>query len=176
MLSLYSCSSELRKAFPISQYERQQFLDLVSTANLIPEQHSVYRDHAQQLETISKPCQLYITMGCSFVLNLKIVGESSSSWTRYLNASAGRITKNYVSPVNKTMNFISHYTGIIPLIWFFCIFVDNSDFSCPRRNAISTMLDPWPYNFSRALYKCQYDRAFKIQKENYPDEERKQSI
>lgn len=108
-LNFYGCSAELKKVFPLRQSDRQALLDL--GAGSAPEQYAGYRNPARRLESISEPCQLYITMGCAFVLNLRVVDQSRSSWSSYLNTSSASVMDNYIAPVNETINFVFHYTG-----------------------------------------------------------------
>jgi hypothetical protein len=75
----------------------------------------MYLDPAEKLAVIPEPCQLYISMGCSFVLNLQVSKRSREGWTKFVNVTAETIITDYVSPIDKSIGLITHYTGFAPL-------------------------------------------------------------
>jgi hypothetical protein len=110
-LKLYGCDVHLKNIFPSIAEERSKLFDLHSSIKSLPPKYAMYGDPAEKLATIPEPCQLYISMGCAFVLKLQELKQSRQGWTKFVNVTAEKIISEYVSPIDKSVGLIAHYTG-----------------------------------------------------------------
>jgi hypothetical protein len=72
----------------------------------------MYNDSAAKLASLPLPCQLYMKMGCSFVMNMQITKRSKAQWREYLNVSTENIKSEYIKPISEAIRFATHFTGI----------------------------------------------------------------
>jgi hypothetical protein len=112
-LQLYSCALQFKKVFPANQDLRKILFDVYgSTGRSLPPTFSMYDDPAAKLTSLPSPCQMYISSGCSFVMNMQITSKSKAQWTKYLNGTTEKIKNDYVGPISEAIRFVTHYTGI----------------------------------------------------------------
>ncbi len=99
--------------YPQDIEERQMLFAVYSASGLsLPPTYEMYQNPALKLSSIPMPCQLYITMGCSFVMNVAIVERSKAQWFNYLNLTTEKIKNDYMGPINDTITYVAYYTGI----------------------------------------------------------------
>jgi hypothetical protein len=96
--------------------QRQMLFDVYSNSGYsLPPTYEMYQNPAVKLSTIPMPCQLYITMGCSFVMNIAIVEKSKEQWVNFLNVTTDKIKNEYIGPINDTITYVAYYAGIYSL-------------------------------------------------------------
>ncbi len=91
--------------------QRAFIFEAYANGDALPQSYQVYRKPAERLSSIPTPCQMYISSGCAFVLNVAIVGKSKKEWSNYINASKANIRNNYIQPLNDTINYVGYYAG-----------------------------------------------------------------
>jgi hypothetical protein len=113
LLNLYSCDRLLKTVYPEDMEQRKLLFDVYSYAGIsLPPTYEMYQYPAVKLSALPMPCQLYATMGCSFVMNIAIVEGSKAQWFKFLNLTTDKIKNDYIAPINDTVTYVAYYTGI----------------------------------------------------------------
>jgi hypothetical protein len=95
-LNLHSCDRLLKFVYPQDMEQRQMLFAVYSASGLsLPPTYEMYQNPAVKLSSIPMPCQLYITMGCSFVMNVAIIERSKAQWFSFLNVTTEKIKNDY---------------------------------------------------------------------------------
>jgi hypothetical protein len=78
----------------------------------LPSNYDMYAKPAARLSSIPLPCQMYASVGCSFVMNIQIAGKSKANWMQYINSTSQRIKNDYIKPLDDIVKSVAHYSGM----------------------------------------------------------------
>ena len=90
---------------------QRDFVFQVYDGNALPSTYDMYAKPAVKLTSIPMPCQMYASVGCSFVMNIQIASKSKANWMLYINSTSQKIKNDYMKPLDDIVKNVVYYTG-----------------------------------------------------------------
>jgi hypothetical protein len=110
ILNFYSCGIEIKKVFPIENYERKNLLQIYDSNELGFISYSMYYETSVDVTSILEPCQRYLEIGCAFVMDS---GQKKAVWASQIDVIARKINsyKLYTEQIDTLVRITSQIIG-----------------------------------------------------------------